>query len=270
MNQVAAHALAEIALELADISLLADVCAALESGTLSQFSGVVSRAAIAKGSTIADAVIRRLQTSWLGEAPELNGLAISVALRASAEAAELTRRQAAEFEVVWTGPKTENGHLRSTREVVRELLRSAQSELLIVGYWIAGKEDGVVHDLVGMLAGAMRRGVVVTFVVDERVRRDGADNLSVLRSLWPADVWPPQVLTWRLPVGDGHLKLHAKVVIADKKDALVTSANLTSYGLGRNMELGVRIRGVPAAAIAGHFQALSLRGTLESYEQSRS
>jgi phosphatidylserine/phosphatidylglycerophosphate/cardiolipin synthase-like enzyme len=73
------------------------------------------------------------------------------------------------------------------------------------------------------------------------------------------------MLTWRLPPNDEHLKLHAKVLVADHIDALVTSANLTSYAMDRNMEMGVRVLGAPAAAIAQHFRLLIARGILEPY-----
>jgi phosphatidylserine/phosphatidylglycerophosphate/cardiolipin synthase-like enzyme len=62
------------------------------------------------------------------------------------------------------------------------------------------------------------------------------------------------------------LKLHAKVLVADRGDALVTSANLTSYAMDRNMEMGARIIGQPAADIARHFDLLEAYGVLEPYE----
>jgi phosphatidylserine/phosphatidylglycerophosphate/cardiolipin synthase-like enzyme len=79
----------------------------------------------------------------------------------------------------------------------------------------------------------------------------------------------PNILTWRLPPGDQHLKLHAKVLVADRRDALVTSANLTSYAMDRNMEMGVRIVGHPAIDIARHFDLLEAHGVLEPYDDGR-
>jgi len=37
-------------------------------------------------------------------------------------------------------------------------------------------------------------------------------------------------------------KLHAKVIVADRRDALVTSANLTQAGLLANLEMGVVVQ----------------------------
>jgi phosphatidylserine/phosphatidylglycerophosphate/cardiolipin synthase-like enzyme len=172
-------------------------------------------------------------------------------------------------QVVWTGPKVEGSYLRATREVVRELLRGAQAELLVVGYWIAARDDGegIIEEVIGSLADAVTRGLSVKLVVDKRTRPDGRNNRQILVSAWPVGVTLPTILTWHLPPGDLHLKLHAKVLVADRRDALVTSANLTSYAMDRNMEMGVRIVGHPAVDIAKHFDLLQANRVLEPYEE---
>jgi phosphatidylserine/phosphatidylglycerophosphate/cardiolipin synthase-like enzyme len=82
---------------------------------------------------------------------------------------------------------------------------------------------------------------------------------------WPLGCPPPRILTWRLPADDRHLKLHAKVLLADRRDALVTSANLTFYAMDRNMEMGVRVTGAPAATIAQHFALLERENIIEPF-----
>ena len=52
------------------------------------------------------------------------------------------------------------------------------------------------------------------------------------------------------------MKLHAKVIAADREDDLVTSANLTMHAMGLSMEMGVLLRETPAAAIARHLDHL--------------
>ena len=44
--------------------------------------------------------------------------------------------------------------------------------------------------------------------------------------------------------------LHAKVVVADRRVGVVSSANLTHYGLKSHLELGVSIRGPDAQTLA--------------------
>ena len=59
-------------------------------------------------------------------------------------------------------------------------------------------------------------------------------------------------------------RLHAKAVVADSRDVLLTSANLSSAAFNRNLELGVLIRGGDvAASIQRHFDALIATGELK-------
>lgn len=154
---------------------------------------------------------------------------------------------------------------------MRELLRGARAELQVVGYWITARDDGegIIEELIASLSDAVTRGVTVSVVMDERVRPDGRDNGGILRSAWPIGVVLPRLLTWRLSAVDQHLKLHAKVLVVDRTDALVTSANLTSYAMDRYMEMGVRIIGRPAADIAQHFDLLAAEGVIEPYRDAR-
>lgn len=263
--------LAELAGAIADASGLESVCTALDAGRLSRGSTAATRAAVAEGNATVESHLRSLQEAWSAAGPDLSGQALALVLRTSVASVAAFRRQAPASQVVWTGPKVEGSFLRATREVVRELLRGAQAELLVVGYWIAARDDGegIIEEVIASLAEAVTRGVVVSVVVDERVRPDGRDNRRILVSAWPISVALPKILTWRLPPGDQHLKLHAKVLVADRRDALVTSANLTSYAMDRNMEMGVRIVGHPAIDIARHFDLLEAHGVLEPYDDGR-
>jgi cardiolipin synthase A/B len=263
--------IAELALAIADAWELESVCTALEEGRFNLSSTAPARAAIAEGSPGIETYLRSLQEAWRAADPKLTGQAIALALRTSVVAATSVRVRAPSTQVVWTGPKVEGSFLRATREVVREILRGARTELLVVGYWIAARDDGegIIEELIALLADAVTRGVAVSVIMDERLRSDGRDNARILKSAWPICTVLPKQLTWRLPPTDQHLKLHAKVLIADRTDALVTSANLTSYAMDRNMEMGVRIIGRPAADIAKHFDLLVAKGVIEPYGGTR-
>ncbi len=262
--------LAEIALVLENSSGLDDVCRALELGRLQCNSTAPVRASIAGGSSIIEGLIRTLQSLWVSTNPQLSGSALSFALRASVAAEATSRRHTPTTQVVWTGPQVDGSFLRSTREVVREILRGAQTDLLIIGYWIAARDegDGIIEEVISSLAAAVQRGVTLTVIVDERQRADGRDNRKALVEAWPSEVPLPRILTWHLPPDDRHLKLHAKVLVADGMDALVTSANLTFYAMDRNMEMGVRVSGAPASLIVDHFHRLIETGIIEDYEQA--
>jgi len=263
--------LAEIALVIADTFSLDTICNALETGRLTKESTAATRAVVADGNAVVENCLRALQEAWALANSEVSGQVLSLVLRASVGSVLAFRQQVPSTQVVWTGPKVEGSFLRATREVVREIIRGAQTELLVVGYWIAARNDGegIIEEVINSLADAVSRCVEVRVVVDERVRLGGGDNRRVLVSTWPTAVPLPRILTWRLPPGDQHLKLHAKVLVADRRDALVTSANLTSFAMDKNMEMGVRINGHPAGDIAKHFDLLEAREILELYGDER-
>lgn len=256
--------LAEIAMVLDDAAGLERTCDALERGRLERGSTAAMRAALAGGNGTIEAALRSLVEVWNRGVDHLSPSAMAALLRTTMAATSALRRRVPATEVVWTGPKVDGSFLRATREVVREILRDARHELLVVGYWIAARDDGegIIEEVIDSLADAVGRGVAVTVIVDERVRADGRDNRGILISAWPPAVSLPRVLTWRLPADDKYLKLHAKVLVGDQRDALVTSANLTAYALDRNMEMGVRIVGKPAMEIARHFDMLGRAGIL--------
>ena len=259
--------LAEFALLLSDSGGLEAVCSALESGRLDCESTGPVRSALAHGNSEVETRVRTLQDIWRTH-PRLSGASLALALRSSVATFAECRDLLPDTQVVWTGPKVEGSYLRSTREVVRELLRTAQHDILVIGYWIAARDesDGIIEEVIASLGLAVDRGIHVTVIVDERKRTDGRDNQQTLVDAWPSGVQLPRILTWRLPPDDQHLKLHAKVLVVDSADALVTSANLTFYAMDRNMEMGVRVFGKPARSISDHFQRLIDINVIKDFE----
>jgi phosphatidylserine/phosphatidylglycerophosphate/cardiolipin synthase-like enzyme len=57
--------------------------------------------------------------------------------------------------------------------------------------------------------------------------------------------------------------MHAKCLLVDASDLLVTSANFTFHGLQGNVEIGVRLRGAPAAEARKIFSHLVESRVLE-------
>lgn len=256
--------LPSLVLGLVNAGALADVVAALRADRLRKTSGAATVGSVASGRTGVASVIRALLLLWESDHPSLEGSSFAGLIEAIADGARAEREASPTTEVVWTGPKVEGSYLRATRQVVQDLIQGAQEELLVVGYWIAGKGDqeGIIKDVVELIADAVRRGVAVTMVLDRGEKPYGKNNRDVLLDLWPDDVPAPQLLTWEIPEGENHLKLHAKVLVADRSDALVTSANLTMYAMDRNMEMGVRVSGGAGARIAHHFGLLRSREVL--------
>ncbi|WP_410210819.1 DISARM system phospholipase D-like protein DrmC [Aquirhabdus sp.] len=244
-----------------------EIVAAVEAGTLTSQSGLASIAKLAAGRTAVQDALIRLIRSWGDQFNTLSNSAFALQLAILKEIVSLTENEATHTEVVWTGPKVEGTYLRATRQVVQDIIVAAQFELLVVGYWLAGKEDneGIINDIIELIANAVARGVKVIMVLDEGEKGYGKNNRDTVITLWPKDITLPKLLTWKIPADDKHLKLHAKVLVADRHDALVTSANLTMYALDRNMEMGVRAQGQASERIALHFDLLCRNQVLVGY-----
>jgi phosphatidylserine/phosphatidylglycerophosphate/cardiolipin synthase-like enzyme len=258
--------LAEAALLLVDCCAIEAVCQALRHGDLTRDSTATARRNIAKGNAALESALQVLARIWASSA-ELSPGALETVLRTTADAVGIVQREVAVPQIVWTGPNVTGSFVRATQEVLREMIRQARRDLIFVGYWIAASHDGggITQEIIDLLGDAAARGVRVQLVVDERSRSSGPDNRATLRRCWPGSVPMPTLLTWKLPPDDHHLKLHAKVLVVDHEDALVTSANLTSYALNHNMEMGVRVYGRCALHIARHFSLLVSAAVLEPY-----
>lgn len=176
-----------------------------------------------------------------------------------ATVAERVEAAAPLCELVWTGPHPAGSRVRSTLPVIEEMLGSAEISVLVVAYslWLGGGAAQVIT----RLATLSSLGVNVTFVVDARYKHGW--NMQELSKRWPKGHRRPLLFTWHDDV-DQIAKLHAKVLIVDHHDALVTSANLTDHGVGGNLELGFRVRGGPARDVARHFDSLLQKGVFDT------
>lgn len=172
------------------------------------------------------------------------------ALRAASSVRQAVEARGPKCELAWTGPLGPYG-VRTTDKAVAEMLRTASREVLVVQYAInitAGAS--AVMDRLGELA---RQGVRVTLIVDAGWG-DGRSVRSIRRH-WPAATPRPRLYSYMVE-DDELAKLHAKVLIVDQRDLFVSSANLTGYGYGVNLEFGVRVKGEPARQAQIHFDHL--------------
>jgi phosphatidylserine/phosphatidylglycerophosphate/cardiolipin synthase-like enzyme len=194
------------------------------------------------------------------ETPGATGPAIALALR-SAHAAARSSASTETVEIAWTGPSSYSVPVRRTVSILLQMISHAESQLIIVSF-AAYKVPAVLQ----ALDQAASRGVEVWLVLESAADSAGAlefDAKAAFRELegralfltWPAEQ--------RVSPGGLYGALHAKAVIVDEKQALVTSANLTGNALEANMELGLLVAGgqVPAR-LAAHFAELVNQGVL--------
>ena len=137
-------------------------------------------------------------------------------------------------EVVCTAPERYGLPVRTTYATATQMIQDASAEIIVVGYVFT--EGASV--LVELLAAAQTDRRVQVTIVGNRMR----DQMSRLKEMWPAAVPLPPVFS-REPLADDPMAaLHAKLLLCDRSEALVTSANFSHHGLHANIEIGLHVR----------------------------
>jgi phosphatidylserine/phosphatidylglycerophosphate/cardiolipin synthase-like enzyme len=139
-------------------------------------------------------------------------------------------------ELVATLPPEAPGLARPTERVIREMVERGSHEVILLGYELTDLS------MITLLAAASRRGANVFFICD-RGRRTATRVLNA----WPPGIAMPRIFHDReRPDLAPYASMHAKCLLVDGNDLLVTSANFTFHGLFGNIEIGVRLGGAPA------------------------
>ena len=181
-------------------------------------------------------------SEWARCAERLSGAEVAAALEAAAFQ-ERRLRDLSNVELVWTGPSTFSAGLRSTGQVMLDMIRAARQSIYLITF-AAYKVDS----LVTALRDALARGVRVTLVLEDKDESEGKVSLNALPALTGAGLDAAAVYVWPLekrPRNEKgrHGALHAKCVLVDSQRLFVSSANMTEFALTLNIELGVLLNG---------------------------
>ncbi len=236
------------------VRLAADLSAALPAADVRRLAVAAEGGSSAIETLHADAAgpnLRAACASLLALDP-LPGQLVAGALLGALHARVAAGRQV--IDVVWTGPTSEVGTSRLTSAVVVDLIASARSDVLLVGYAVHTEPS-----VAAALDLAAQDGVEITLLLERNADNphfagSGAAFPSVPAVRW---VWP----AWRRPPG---ASLHAKVLVVDGEAALIGSANVTGAALGHNLECGLLLRGGPhPRAVRAHIRSLHRLGVLQ-------
>lgn len=190
---------------------------------------------------------------------------VAAALRgASATAVEQGHRGS--VELTWTGPASGQVAIRHTEQVLMEVINAARRRLFIVSF-VAYRVDTIGK----ALADAAARQVQINVLLESSTAHGGKvdhDSVAAMRKAAPS----ARLLTWSAnekASGTFSGVVHAKCAVADGQIAFITSANLTSAAMERNMELGVLVKGgnLPEE-LHDHLEALIGRRVLELIRNS--
>lgn len=144
-------------------------------------------------------------------------------------------------QLVWTGPDINQAPVRRSEQVLIELISTAQTSLFLVSFVLVN-----IPAVESALKKALERGVDVRMLIEsedkegtyqfrETIKRLQTDIPGLTMYVWPRENRESAV--------DGFARVHAKCAVADQESAFITSANLTSAALDKNIEMGVHIQG---------------------------
>jgi phosphatidylserine/phosphatidylglycerophosphate/cardiolipin synthase-like enzyme len=205
---------------------------ALSRHAVSQVTGV-------SASQVFDALSELLAT---GIAPQHAALVV--------DAIAATRESAIDpaqiLDLVLSGPEVPGVTTADTLTTLRTLITEAKREVLMIGYAVHNAKP--IFELLGSRMAKDDIRVVFCIEIGRKMGDTSLDSEIVRRFArefrerhWP---WPnlPDVYYDPRSLSDDPLRrssLHAKCVMADRKRALITSANFTEAAWLRNIELGV-------------------------------
>ena len=133
-------------------------------------------------------------------------------------------------ELVITAPPSFVLKAKPTKITVNTMLTSAKSSILITGYSLSD----YFSDLVDCIIRKSQEGVLVKFFVNDIENQQTFDRLYNYKGKF--------LRIFNYPKQEDKMSaLHAKVISVDRKETLITSANLSYHGQEGNIEVGVQI-----------------------------
>jgi len=146
------------------------------------------------------------------------------------------------LEVVVTGFSWMGGRIGSVETAVRHLIERAQRELQMVSYEIRFDAQFVLD----LVEARLLAGVDVVFVVN----RLGDKPKAIQSRVKKLALEYPNFRLYDFAPPSEEEDLHAKLLIADRENLLIGSANLSWRGLVKNHEIAVRLAGPSVSRVS--------------------
>jgi phosphatidylserine/phosphatidylglycerophosphate/cardiolipin synthase-like enzyme len=195
----------------------------------------------------ADAVDRIVAAMTDESVPPQSAIAYLLGVAAGYE----HRAARVQTELAWTGPVAFDVPVRATAQVLADLVNEAETELILTTY-----SARPYPPLRTALQAAVDRGANVWIVV-ETLHGAGSALQGDQPAVAFAGLAGVQLWTWAINRRPQGAKMHAKLAVADERTLFVSSANLTTSGIGNNIEAGLLVCGGSAARRAAeHLRAL--------------
>lgn len=243
---------------------LSGLARAIETGRLNFPVSVVSISSYVPSASLPEIVPELNQLHQQGM--KANHIARMLRLLIAERAASQNKED--QIALVWTGPEILGTESRDTQIVVREMFSNAQRSVLISSFAIDQGKKG--HEVFLPLAECMDTRPELQVRMFLNVKRNWTDPTTssmLLRQyaenfrskIWPGKRLPSVFYDVRSLETTSHSNacLHAKCVVVDEEQVLVTSANFTQAAHRRNIEAGILVTDrVIARAIRSQFEML--------------
>ena len=188
-------------------------------------------------------------SSWKESGFSLDEL-IGILKGASFSSEYLKKEQ--EIDLVWTGPSSGMIPTRKTEQVLIEVIESAKEKIFLSSF-VAYDVEKVLE----LLRRSIQRGVKVSMLLESSELHGGGVSMDVIAKM--KEALPEAFIYYWKKKDDGFDggKVHAKVAVSDDDICFISSANLTSHALEKNIEAGVLIRGGPIPLkLSAHLETL--------------
>lgn len=130
-----------------------------------------------------------------------------------------------------TSPPSFSIRAKSTKNTVEGMITNAKNSILITGYSLSD----YFSDLIDIIIQKSQAGVFVEFFINNIGDQKNVDKLLRYKGRF--------LRIYNYASGNDRMSaLHAKVISVDKKETLITSANLSFHGQEGNIELGTHIQ----------------------------
>jgi len=139
-----------------------------------------------------------------------------------------------DVEILVTGFNIMKGKTRGTNPVVEELIRNADKEIQIVAYLFSSHALHILE----LIEDAAEKGVKVDIIIND-LRSQHENVIAKLNQLVNNF---PHLRVYNFE-GNQKEMIHAKILVTDRKKAIVGSANFSWSGMYKNYEIGVFIEG---------------------------
>lgn len=132
------------------------------------------------------------------------------------------------IKVVASGKKWIGSGIVSTSTIIKELINKSKTNLLITSYVLSNFET------ITLIESALERGITIDLFIYKFMLNDNIYKKIISLN--------EKFNGLNLYMSKEYEFLHSKVLISDKTEILIGSANLTKNGLTTNYELGVLIK----------------------------